>query len=52
MSSGEDSKWLILALVLVSAFFFIKEGGVREELNTCKIEYQGFKDGVTYGRGR
>ncbi len=52
MTSGDDSKWLILAIALVSAFFIYKEGGVKEELNSCKIEFQGFKEGVVYGRGR
>jgi hypothetical protein len=52
MSSGDDSRWLILALVLFAAFFLNRESGLREQLNTCKIEHQGFKDGVIYGRGR
>ncbi len=49
---GDDSKWLIMALILISAFFINRESGMQEKLNNCKVEYQGFKDGVTYGRGR
>ena len=52
MASGDDSKWLILAILLITAFFVNKESGLREQLNNCKVEYEGFKDGVTYGRGK
>lgn len=52
MPSGDDSKWLILAIVLVSAFFLNRESGLQTQLNSCKIEFQSFKEGVVYGTRR
>jgi len=53
-----DANYLFAALVIIlAAFFWQKESGVQSlwqqsqtQLSNCKAEFQGFKDGVNYGR--
>lgn len=58
MNRGGDINYLFAALVIViAAFFWQRESGVQSQsqqfqtqFSNCKSEFQGFKDGVSYGR--
>jgi len=57
---NEASSWLLVPLVvIIAAFLWQKESGnqlriqqLESELTKCQIEFKGFRDGVTYGKGR
>lgn len=56
MNQG-DTNYLLIVVVIVAASFFLRERGneselkqLQSQLNTCQVNFEGFKDGVVYGR--
>lgn len=41
---------VVAALVVVTHYFYQQNQGLNAKVNSCEIEYRGFREGVLYGK--
>ena len=39
-----------VAAIAVALHFFNQNNELKQQINTCQLQFQGFKEGVIYGR--
>lgn len=47
---NHNSFFLAIAAILVSLWMYNQNVQLQQQLNTCKSEFEGFKQGVIYSR--
>jgi len=51
MMPSDATAYLLAAAALAAAFFtYSNSTELQAKINTCQIEYRGFKEGVIYGK--
>jgi hypothetical protein len=47
-----DRQFLIIALAAAAVSFYLQyqQSNVQQQLDKCRTEFQGFKDGLNYAR--
>jgi hypothetical protein len=50
MTSDATTYLLVAAALVVASYVFQQNQAITAKLNTCEIEYHGFKEGVIYGK--
>ena len=50
MQSDATAYLLAAAALAVAAWTYSNSAELQTKLNTCQVEYRGFKEGVVYGK--
>jgi hypothetical protein len=50
MASDATTYLLVAAALVVASYFYQHNQELTAKINTCEIEYRGFKEGVIYGK--
>ncbi|NJL78347.1 MAG: hypothetical protein HC836_42485 [Richelia sp. RM2_1_2] len=50
MTKDINPYFLAVAGILVALYFFNENTELKQQINSCQLQFEGFKEGVIYGR--